>query len=344
MTPRTRYFVFGALAILLVGLCTGLVAYYSGLPMGAFGRTDTPAELSYVPADAAVVAYCNVQDVMRSQLRQQLQKNMPDREEGQQEFERETGLNIERDIDRVVGFLVPTDTQDRHRGMVLASGRFDAVRLEGLAREHGGEVTEYKGKRLITRAADEQTGEGVPKSMSVAFLAPGLVAVGDTDSVKLGIDNAGGANITTNTELMDLVRDIDDSNAWAVGRFDALVKHANLPEGVTSQIPAVKWFSASGHVNGGLSGLLRAEARDEQAGQNLRDVIQGFLALARLQAGNRPEIQAMVSSLQVSGSGRTVALSFSLPSEAIEALGAAAGAAKKSHEMHRERQHGADDR
>jgi len=179
---------------------------------------------------------------------------------------------------------------------------------------------------------------------SVAFLAPGLVAVGDTDSVKRGIDNTGGANITTNTELMDLVREIDDSNAWAVGRFDALVKHANLPEGVTSQIPAVKWFSASGHVNGGLSGLLRAEARDEQAGQNLRDVVQGFLALARLQAGSRPEIQAMVSSLQVSGSGRTVALSFSLPTEAIEALGAAAGAAKKSHEMHRERQHEADDR
>jgi len=172
MTPRTRYFVFGSVAVLLVGLCTGLVAYYSGLPMGAFGRTDTPAELSYVPADAAVVAYCNVQDVMHSQLRQQLQKKMPDREEGQQEFERETGLNIERDIDRVVGFLVPTGTRDSYRGMVLASGRFDAVRLEGLAREHGGEVTEYKGKRLITRAADEETGEGVPKSMSVAFLAP----------------------------------------------------------------------------------------------------------------------------------------------------------------------------
>jgi len=44
------------------------------------------------------------------------------------------------------------------------------------------------------------------------------------------------------------------------------------------------------------------------------------------------------------GSGRTVALSFSLPSEAIEALGAAAGAAKKSHDLHRDRQHDADDR
>ena len=334
MTPRTRYFLFGSVAFLLVGLCTGVVAFYSGLPMGAFGRQDTPTELSYVPANAAVVAYCNVQDVMHSQLRQRLQQHMPNHEEGQREFERETGLNIERDIDRVVGFLVPTGTKDGYRGMVLASGRFDVVRLEGLAREHGGQVADYKGKRMITRAADAEPEPA--KSMTVAFLNPGLVAVGDTDSVKRGIDGVGGANITANKELMDLVRDIDDSNAWAVGRFDALITHANLPEGVASQIPAVKWFSASGHVNGGVSGLLRAETRDEQAGQNLRDVVQGFLALARLQAGNKPEMQAMVSSLQVSGTGRTVALSFSLPTEAIEAIGAAAGAAHRSSEPHQD--------
>src|SRR5215203_1145032 len=165
MTPRTRYFMFGSVAFLLVGLCTGVVAFYSGLPMGAFGQQNAPTELSYVPADAAVVAYCNVQDVMHSQLRQKLQQNMPNREEGQREFERETGLNIER----IVGFLVPTGAKDGYRGMVLASGRFDAVRLEGLARQHGGEVSDYKGKRMITRAADEGSTENPHKSVTVAF-------------------------------------------------------------------------------------------------------------------------------------------------------------------------------
>jgi hypothetical protein len=270
---------------------------------------------------------------MRSQLRHKLQQSMPNREEGQRQFEQETGLNIERDIDRVVGFLVPSGTREDYRGMVLASGRFDAVRLEGLAREHGGQVSDYKGRRMITRAADGDN-EGPQKSVTVAFLTSGLVAVGDTESVKRGIDGVGGANITTNKDLMNLVHDIDDSNAWAVGRFDALLSHANLPEGVVSQIPAVKWFSASGHVNGGVSGVLRAETRDDQAGQNLRDVVQGFLALGRMQAGNRPEMQALVSSLQVSGTGRTVSLSFSLPSEAIEAIGAAAGAVHNSHGQH----------
>src|SRR3569832_2047903 len=173
MTPRTRYFLFGSVAFLLVGLCTGVVAFYSGLPMGAFGQQTTPSELSYVPADAAVVANCGVEDVMRSALRHKLQQSMPNREEGQRQFEQETGLNIERDIDRVVGFLVPSGAKEDYRGMVLASGRFDAVRLEGRAREHGGQVSEYKGRRMITRAADGDS-EGPQKSVTVALLRQGL--------------------------------------------------------------------------------------------------------------------------------------------------------------------------
>ena len=45
MTKRTRYFVFGSVTVLLVGLCTGLVAYYTGMPMGAFGQSSGLSEL-----------------------------------------------------------------------------------------------------------------------------------------------------------------------------------------------------------------------------------------------------------------------------------------------------------
>jgi hypothetical protein len=328
MTRRTRYFLFGSITVLLVGLCTGLVAYYTGLPMGAFSRAGQPAELSYVPADAALVAYCDVRQVMTSDLRQKLRQAMPNKEQGQAEFEAATGINLERDIDHVVAFLVPSQSVEHYSGMVLANGTFDVVKLEALARDHGGQVTEYKGKRLITRGPDH---DGEAHDMTVAFIAPGLIAVGETPTVKRAIDGTGGANITTNAELMGLVRDLDASNAWAVGRFDALMSHAKLPQGVAGQIPAIRWFSASAHVNGGLSGQLRAETRDDQAAQNLRDVVNGFLGLARMQAGSKPELQAVVSSLQVSGTGKTVSLSFSLPAEVIETLGAVA-AATKGHE------------
>jgi hypothetical protein len=337
MTRRTRLFLFGTITVLLVGLCTGLVAYYSGLPIGAFSRADAPSQLEYVPGNAALVAYCNVQEVMQSELRHKLHETMPDREDGQAELERETGINIEHDIDNVVAFLTPSQGTERYTGMVLASGRFDVVRLEGLAREHGGQVEEYHGKRLVTRAADDEHGH----SITVAFMAPGLVAVGDTANVKRAIDGTSGGNVLGNPEIMSLVRDLDASDAWAVGRFDALVSHANLPPGVVSQIPSIRWFSANGDIDGGITGSLRAEARDDQAGQNLRDVVNGFLALARMQAGSKPELQVLVNSLQLSGSGKSVAISFAIPAEVIQMMHTGAGAAR---EQHRQRERDDDGR
>ena len=56
MTQRTRYFMFGSALVILVSLCTGLVAYYSGnLPLRA--SSVGPAELAYVSSDATAVAY-----------------------------------------------------------------------------------------------------------------------------------------------------------------------------------------------------------------------------------------------------------------------------------------------
>jgi len=325
MTKRTRYFMFGSVTVLLVGLCTGLVAYYTGMPMGAFGQTGGPSELQYVPADAVLVAYANVQDVMKSELRKKLHSTMVRKHEdkGQEEFEAATGIDIEHDIDHVVAFLEPNPTE-QYNGMVLATGRFDAARLEALAREHGGQVEDYKGKRLLTKQGDDSDKRS-QHSFTVAFINSGLVGVGETSVIKHALDRQGGQSVLANREMMNLVNDMNDGNAWAVGRFDALISQAKLPEGVVSKIPAVRWFAANGHINGGVRGNIRAEARDEQAGQNLRDVVQGFLALAKLQAGQKPELQAVLDSLQLAGTGKTVSLSFEVPPQIIDLIGEAGG-------------------
>lgn len=317
MTKKTRYFLFGSVTVLLVGLCTGLVAYYTGMPMGAFSRAQGPAELRYVPADAALVAYADVQDVMKSEFRQKLRAVMDRDEDGKQEFQKETGIDIEHDIDHIVAFSEPGSLQSKgYAGMVIASGKFDVAKLEALAREHDGKVEDYKGKRLLTVSGKDDESEA--HAMTVAFLEPGIVAVGEPGSIRRSIDRQGGQSVLDNHEMMNLVKDLDDANCWAVGRFDALVNQAKLPEGVMSQIPSVRWFSASGHINGGLRGAIRAEARDEQAGQNLRDVVQGFLALAKMQTGSKPELQALVNSLQLSGAGKTVNLKFEVPAQVLD--------------------------
>lgn len=334
MTKKTRYFLLVSGAILAIGLTTGVVASFLGVPIAVFSSAAGPAELEYVPATASIVAYADVRDVMNSEFRQRIRKFEPDARE-RDEFLEKTGLDIEHDIDTVVAAMLADGASGtpKDSALVLARGRFDVVRLEGLAREHGGQVEEYQGARLIRHQED---GDG-PSEMALGFIEPGLVAIGSYTAVRQAIDTKrDGRNVMSNTEMMRLVADLGTNNAWAVGRFDALADRTNLPGELLRQVPAITWFSAAGHVNGGLSGLLKAEARDEEAARNIREMLQGFIALARLQAGDRPEMQTMVQSLQLGGEGRTVSIAFTLPTEFFEVLGAIAGVQREASEAMRE--------
>jgi len=88
-------------------------------------------------------------------------------------------------------------------------------------------------------------------------------------------------DVTTNADLMRFVSQIDQtSNAWIVGRFDAVSQSASLPAEVRDRIPPVQWIAASARLNGGIQATLKAETRDDQSGEQLRDVVRGALAMA----------------------------------------------------------------
>jgi hypothetical protein len=327
MTKSTRNFMLASTGIMIGGLCVGLAAYYGGLPTGAFAPVIAAEdELKYLPADATVVAYADVKQIMSSEFRRRLQNAT--KEQGQDEFERETGIRIESDIDSVAACLKPGDGKDPD-GVVVVRGRFDVVRLEALALEHGGTVETYKDIRIIkhnrpespARDQSSQSAHGGPRH-ALAFLEPGLIGLGSVGALKAAVDTkTGGASILTNAELAGGVREVQGSgNAWAVGRLDAAGLQAKLPSEVASRLPPIDTFSSVFQINGGVSAVLRAEARDEQAAQNLRDVIKGGMALAKLQSGAEPALESFLQSLQLGGAGKSVSLSFSLPAEVFDVL------------------------
>ncbi len=358
MMNKTRYFLFGSAAVLVVGLCTGLMAYYGVASTGASAQvTMSDSEFGYIPADVPVVAFADVRQVMDSDLRRRIEESRSDDDQRpQRDFEESTGINFETDVDRIVAAMIPTaptaptapttpttpnaaaaaadddddaddadgdadhdgdhddNDDDDGDGFAIVTGRFNPTQLEAFAGEHGGAVEEYRGVRIVQGGQDEQ--------MAIAFVEPGVLAVGGADAVRLAIDTRdAGQGLETNADMMRLVEGVEPgSNAWAVGRFDEFASQARLPETVANQIPPIQWFSVSGQVNDGLQGTLRAETRDEQAANNLREVVRGFLALFRMQTGAQPELGGVLEGLQVGGDGRTVAISFSLTGQAIDAL------------------------
>jgi hypothetical protein len=317
MTKRTRYFIAVASLIVVAGLGTGLVAYFNGgLPLAAF--RNGPDDLAYVPSDSSVVAYANVRDIMSSEFRQKLRETVPTGQ-ARDEFLGETGIDIERDVNSVL-VATAASSNDVNKApdhaLALVRGVFQQAQIEALATQHGATIAEYQGKRIITMKADNGG-----TTMAVAFLEPSLVAVGSDAYVRRAIDSKDGDNLTKNADMMKLINDLDgNNNAWAVGRVDDIQKVAGLPDAIKAQMPAVQWFAVTGHVNGGVSGTIRAEARDDQAAENLRDVVRGAMALARLQMGRDQNLDTVINSLQMTGTGKTVSLSFAVPSTVVDSL------------------------
>ena len=321
MTKRTQRFVFLGVAILVVGLGTGLVASYVGLPNLGIVGSDGPAELAYVPPDATVVAFADVREVMDSQLRQKLLKISPDADRGADSFQAETGINIQTDVDHIVASVsgAPDPSNPANmRPLLLARGRFDTARIEAAIRAKGGTVEEYNKQRLIT----------LENELGLAFVEPDLAIVGVPAAVRRAIDTkASGKNVTENDNVMRLVRDFDNGNAWVVAHIEAVTSSNVIPAEIKQQLPPVTWLAVSGRIDEGVHAVVRAEARDEAAANNLRDVVRGLVALARLQAGAHPELSALVNSLELGGQGTTVSLGVTVPPSVIDMLGALRGQA-----------------
>ncbi|NTV73617.1 MAG: hypothetical protein HGA66_05365 [Holophaga sp.] len=85
-----------------------------------------------------------------------------------------------------------------------------------------------------------------------------------------------------------------------------------------------------GTVTASLSGAFRAETKDEVSAKNLRDMINGLMALGRMQAQSTPEINALMQSISLGGKDNTVELSFTVPTELLDAMTAKSKAKVKT--------------
>ena len=194
MSKGTRYVVFGGGGLVVAGLAIGLVAWLGGgLPALAQGHPD---ELRYLPADAAVISFANVRDVMNSDLRERLREREPD-DGGAAALEDWSGIDLDTDIDRVAAAIVPGG-QDSTDGIVVLVGRFDAERIESIAIARGGIGIDHAGRPLILLETDRDNPIG--EDAALAFLEPGVLAIGSETLVRQALDEEAGAD--TNPRLM----------------------------------------------------------------------------------------------------------------------------------------------
>ncbi len=330
MTKKTRYFVLAAGAVLIVGLGGGLVAYLAYNRAGVAG--GLPPEMRYVPADVALVAFADVRAVMNSDLRRALMPSIdPESRKGRQMMNDFAGVDVEKQVNRVVAYVepyTPPDPQSQAkpeipRALVLVQGSFEPARIEAFIRERAGTMDEYKGRKIFVRREDGH-------EIAVGLVGSDLIAMGQADLVRrvidMSLDGSGLVKtITANPEMMNLIRDNAGSTAWVVGQFDEISRRMRLPSGLAGQVPPIRLVSVKANINGGVKAAIRAEAGDKAAADQLRDVVRGFLSLARLQAGGKQELENTLKSIELSGSDSTVRLSFAVSPETLRVIAPSRG-------------------
>ena len=330
MTKKTRTFVLAAAAVLFIGLAGGLIAYLAYNRVAGVGA-GLPAEMRYVPAEVALVAFADVHAVMNSELRRALMPSVdPESRKGRQMMNDFAGVDVEKQVHHIVAYVEPYTAPDPQaqakpempRALVMVQGTFDPARIEAFILERAGTMDEYKGRKIFVRSEDGH-------DMAVGLVGSDLIAMGQGDLVRGVIDQSQGAglakNITSNPEMMTLIRDNAGSTAWVVGQFSEISRRMRLPSGVTGQVPPVQVVSVKANINGGVKVAVRAETGDAAAADQLRDLVRGFIALGRLQAGAKPELETLLKTIELSGTDKTVRLSFALPVDTVRALAPSRG-------------------
>jgi hypothetical protein len=352
---RARTAVLSSSLIVVAGLAVALGVRLLDSARAAVGPLP-PAALAF-PAETRFLVGIDVQRVKASPLFRELAGHAGDRPGPLAEWERQSGLSLERDVDQVVAGGVGADSEAKGEGVVLVLGRFDAARIDEALRATRGRVDsrDYRGFRLYVfdktpggaeAGADTKAeggaagGDRGPDAArpplarwtgAFGVVDAGSLVFGSVSAVEKTLDGRAGESepLRSNAALMALLEQVaPDSSFWLAGDRSVLAgmrravpggPAAGEPKG-RAGIPGIESLVVSGNLDPDVAVSITGAAADPAAAGQLADMIRGFVALATLQAEARPELRDLASAVSVTTEANRVHLEARLPYALIEAL------------------------
>jgi hypothetical protein len=246
-----------------------------------------------------------------------------------EELERKTGLNPERDLDQIyfAGSQagVPGRTGET---LVVVVGRFDRAQVaRAIETERKGVTSKNVSGTVVYLFDENAAGKGTG---AAAFLDDNTIVMGTQASVEQTVvaRAKGEAPLRNNAPLLALLESVKPgSTFWMVGDQTLL---SNMPKAIpgpggpgTSQsieLPALKSLMVTGDLEPQVTLDITGETADEPAAKNLADVVRGFVALASLQANQKPELKQLASAISVTTEASRVHVAARVPYEVLDSL------------------------
>ena len=316
---RSRLVFFAAMTVVVVGVAAGVGALWLSPARAAVG--PLVGEALILPADAKFVMGFDVKRFAASPFYERFKAQRGMKPEALAELEAKTGLDPARDLDQIV--VAGTGVRGA-AGVAVALGHFDLYKLgraiEASGKAHG---TSYEGVTVYNFTEES-------KPLSLALVDESTLVLGPTDQVTqaLASRTRGETPLKTNTALMARVEKIQPgSTFWMVGDQSLL---ASLPTSIPAPgasagggsiaLPSLVGLTVTGDLEPQVSIAVTGEARDAAAAKNLADVVRGLVAMASLQAAQKPELQQLASAVSVATEENRVLVSARIPYETLDAL------------------------
>ena len=325
---RSRLVVLGAGIVVLAGSLAAVGALYLDPARAAVG--PLPPEGLALPAGTRYVMGFDVRRFVSSPLYTRYASDRAsNRLRAFTELEEKTGLNPERDLDQV--YIAGSQAAAPGRGgdaIVVVTGRFDRAKLSR-AIETEKRAVSWKNLQGTTVYLFNEDEAGRGKA-AAAFLDDDTLVMGAQSGVEQVVTARarGEAPLRDNATLLALIEGVKPgSTFWMVGDQTLL---SNMPKAIpgpggpgTSQsleLPSLKSLTVTGDLEPQVSLDATGEAADEAAARNLADVVRGFVALASLQANQKPELKQLASAISVTTEQSRVRVAARFPYELLDSL------------------------
>lgn len=316
---RSRLVVFISMVVVGLGSLAAVGALYLDPARAAVG--PLPAEGLLFPAETRFVVGLDVKRLVSSPLYQRFKAQA--RPDALRDLEEKTGVNPERDVDQVL--IAGRGAGGPEHGLAVVIGSFDTYKLGRLIE------TSPKAKsigRNFEGFTEYVFSEGGKESKAVVFLDKQALVIGSQSAVEAAVSSRakGAMPLRGNTSIMGLLERVKPgASFWMVGDQSLL---QNLPSmipapggnGNSIALPTLKSLMATGELDPAISLAITGDTPDEAAATNLADIVRGFVALASMQASQRPELKDLAQAISVSTEKSQVHVNARFSYELLEAL------------------------
>ena len=244
-------------------------------------------------------------------------------------FLKDAGLDPKRDIDgAVLSFSVGSG--DQNRPLAAFEGRFDPDALSAATLSRG--ATKVDGPVTYFRLPESNGKGGHGEPGVVAYLSRNLILAGSEPAILHALDaySAGRTGLSPKSPLGAMVAKVDPrSSAWAVvdasraRELKGFATHESAQgpaSSVYSALKSVSWVTFQANLSsGGVDVKATGISTDEEARQNIEDILRGMIAAWRMSVESKnPELLAALRKFSVVRDHEGVTISGRLPAELLK--------------------------